>query len=158
MSHLTLVAPSSPSTLRPALAHDIRNAMAVIGLNIEVLERLAGPSGARAASAAHQLLMRVAALCNDSLRENANEFSVPRRTSLDIVETIRHVIDILRPITPTGLKIELHPDYRHMVLANPNDAFRIIFNLTHNAVTLARLSGIPIQSCRFRKRTRIVGF
>ena len=58
--------------------------------------RLAGPSGARAASAAHQLLMRVAALCNDSLRENANEFSAPRRTSLDIVETIRQVIDILR--------------------------------------------------------------
>ena len=39
MSHLTLVAPSSQSTLRPALAHDIRNAMAVIGLNIEMLER-----------------------------------------------------------------------------------------------------------------------
>jgi hypothetical protein len=112
MSHLTLVAPSTPSTLRPALAHDIRNAMAVIGLNIEMLERLAGPSGARAASGAHQLLMRVVALCNDSLRENANEFSVPRRTSLDIVETIRQVIDILRPITPAGLKIKLHPDYR----------------------------------------------
>jgi len=103
--------------------------------------RLAGPSGARAASAAHQLLMRVAALCNDSLRENANEFSAPRRTSLDIVETIRQVIDILRPITPTSLKITLHPDYRHKVLGNPNDAFRIVFNLAHNAVTLARLSG-----------------
>ena len=141
MSHLTLVVPSSPSMLRPALAHDIRNAMAVIGLNIEVLERLAGPSGLRAASATHQLLMRVAALCNDSLRENANEFSVPRRTSLDIVETIRQVIDVLRPITPAGLKIKLHPDYRHMVLANPNDVFRIVFNLAHNAVTLARLSG-----------------
>jgi signal transduction histidine kinase len=39
------------------------------------------------------------------------------------------------------LKIKLHPDYRHMVLGNPNDAFRIVFNLAHNAVTLARLSG-----------------
>jgi signal transduction histidine kinase len=85
--------------------------------------------------------MRVAALCNDSLRENANEFSVPRRTSLDIVEIIRQVIDILRPIAPAGLKIKLHPDYRHMVLANPNDAFRIVFNLAHNAVTLTQLSG-----------------
>jgi len=82
MSHLTLVVPSSLSMLRPALAHDIRNAMAVIGLNIEMLERLAGPSGARTASAAHQLLMRVAALCNDSLRENANEFSVPQAGQL----------------------------------------------------------------------------
>ena len=141
MSHLTLLAQSSTSTLRPALAHDIRNAMAVIGLNIEMLERLAGPSGARAASAAHQLLTRVAALCNDLLRENANEFSAPRRTSLDIVETIRQVIDILRPITPAGLTITLHPDYRHMVLGNPNDVFRIVFNLAHNAVALARFSG-----------------
>ena len=42
MSHLTLLAPSPASTLRPALAHDIRNAMAVIALNVEKLEDLAG--------------------------------------------------------------------------------------------------------------------
>ena len=140
MSHLTLLAPSSPSTLRPALAHDIRNAMAVIALNVEKLEHLAGPSGGKAASATHQLLTKVTALCNDSLREKANEFSTPRRTAFDIVETIRQVIEILRPITPAGLKIKLHPDYRHMVFGNPNDVFRIIFNLAHNAVTLARRS------------------
>jgi signal transduction histidine kinase len=141
MSHLTLLAPSSPSMLRPALAHDIRNAMAVIALNVEKLEHLAGPPGDKAASAAHQLLTKVTALCNDSLREKANEFSAPRRTNFDIVETIRQVIDILRPITPAGLKIKLHPDYRHMVFGNPNDVFRIVFNLAHNAVTLAWLTG-----------------
>ena len=141
MSYLTLLAPSSPSNMRPALAHDIRNAMAVIALNVEKLEHLAGPSGGKAASAAHQLLTKVTALCNDSLREKANEFSAPRRISFDIVETVRQVIDILRPITPAGLTITLHPDYRHMVLGNPNDVFRIVFNLAHNAVTLARLSG-----------------
>ena len=53
MSHFTLVAPSSPSTLRPTLAHDIRNAMAVITLNVKKLEHLVGPPGA--ASASHQL-------------------------------------------------------------------------------------------------------
>jgi signal transduction histidine kinase len=127
--------------LRPSLAHDIRNAMAVIALNVERLESLAGPPGVKAASAAHRLLVRVSAFCNDSLRQNANEFSVPKRTSSDIVETIRQVIDILRPITPATLKIKLPPDYPHMVLANPNDAFRIVFNLAHNAITLARLSG-----------------
>jgi len=127
--------------MRPALAHDIRNAMAVIALNVEKLEHLAGPSGGKAASAAHQLLTKVTALCNDSLREKANEFSAPRRISFDIVETIRQVIDILRPITPAGLKIKLHPDYRHIVFGNPNDVFRIVFNLAHNAVALARFSG-----------------
>ena len=60
MSHLTLLAPSSPSTLGPALAHDIRNAMAVIGLNVEKLEHLAGPSDGKAASAAHQLAVTFA--------------------------------------------------------------------------------------------------
>jgi signal transduction histidine kinase len=141
MSHLTLVTPSSPSMLRPALAHDIRNAMAVIGLSIEMLEHLAGPSGTKAASAAHQLLTRVTALCNDSLRENGKALSAPRRTSFNIVDTVRQVVDTLRPITPASLKIKLHPDYRHMVLGNPNDAFRIVFNPAHNVVTLARLSG-----------------
>jgi signal transduction histidine kinase len=141
MSHLALVAPSYRSTLLPALAHDIRNAMAVIALNVEKLESLAGPPGVKAASAAHQLLVKVTALCNDSLRENGSEFSVPKRARFDIVETIRQVIDTLRPITPAGLKIKLHPDYRHMVCGNPNDVFRIVFNLTHNVVTLAWLSG-----------------
>jgi signal transduction histidine kinase len=115
--------------------------MAVIALNVEKLESLAGPPGVKAASAAHQLLVRVASFCNDSLRQNANEFSIPKRTSADIVETIRQVIEILRPITPATLKVKLPPDYRHMVLANPHDAFRIVFNLAHNAITLARLSG-----------------
>ena len=81
MSHLTLVAPSSPSMLRPALAHDIRNAMAVIGLSVEMLEHLAGPSGAKAASAAHQLLTRVTALCNASIRENGKAFVQIGRTA-----------------------------------------------------------------------------
>jgi len=141
MSHLTLLAPSSTSTQRPTLAHDIRNAMAVIALHVETLENLAGPQGVKAGSAAHQLLMKVTALCNDLLGEKAHEFSAPKRTNFDIVDTIRQVIDILRPITPTGLKIKLHPDYRHVVFGNPNDVFRIVFNLAHNAITLARLCG-----------------
>jgi signal transduction histidine kinase len=70
----------------------------------------------------------------------AKRFSAPRRTSFDIVDTVRQVIDTLHPITPAGLQIKLHPDYRHMVLGNPNDAFRIVFNLAHNVVALARLS------------------
>jgi hypothetical protein len=110
MAHLTLLPPSPTSTLRSALAQDIRNAMAVFALHIEMPEGLAGPPGVKAASAAHQLLMKVTAICDDFLRERAIEFSAPRRTSVDIVETIRQVIDILRPITPVGLKIKFHPD------------------------------------------------
>jgi hypothetical protein len=68
MSHLTPLESSSPSTLRPALAHDIRNAMAVIALNVEKLEHLAGPPGVNAASAAHQLLTKVTALDTSTSR------------------------------------------------------------------------------------------
>jgi signal transduction histidine kinase len=39
------------------------------------------------------------------------------------------------------LKIKLHPDYRHVVFGNPNDVFRIVFNLAYNVITLARHSG-----------------
>ena len=60
MSHLTLVAQSSPSTFGPTLAHDIRNAMAVITLNIEKLEHLARQPGVKAASASHQLAVTFA--------------------------------------------------------------------------------------------------
>jgi signal transduction histidine kinase len=41
---------------------------------------------------------------------------------------------------PTALEIKLHPNYRHIVFGSPNDVFRIVFNLAHNAVMLA-LSG-----------------
>jgi signal transduction histidine kinase len=115
--------------------------MAVIALNVETLERLAGPSGAKPASGAHQLLTKVVALCNDSLRESANKFSTARRASFDIVETVRGVIDVLRPVMPAGLKVKVHPDYRHTVFGNTNDMFRIVFNLAQNAVILARRSG-----------------
>ena len=47
MSRLTLVAQSSPSTLGPTVVPDIRSAMAVITLNVEKLEHLAGPPGSR---------------------------------------------------------------------------------------------------------------
>jgi hypothetical protein len=79
MSHLTLLAPSFTSKPGPALAHDIRNVMAVISLHVEMLEGPAGP------------------LCNDLLRERAIELTAARRTSFDIVETIRQVTGILRP-------------------------------------------------------------
>ena len=79
MSHLMLLAPSSTSKLGPALTHDNRNAMTVIVPHVEMLEGLAGP------------------LCNDLLRERAIELTAARRTSFDIVETIRQVTGILRP-------------------------------------------------------------
>jgi signal transduction histidine kinase len=91
MSHLALVSTDLPLRHTPALqaanqlavqklaaqnlaaqnlaaqdlvAHDLRNLLATVGLHVETLQRLSGPSGVKAADAAHALLTRGAALCN----------------------------------------------------------------------------------------------
>jgi len=45
------------------MAHDLRNLLATVALHLETLQRLSGPSGAKAADAAHALLTRGATLC-----------------------------------------------------------------------------------------------
>ncbi len=141
MSHVALVPPSAPPKLGPALAHDIRNALATIALNVETLERLVGPSGKKAANAATTLLLKISGFCNDSLRANADGFPSPKRATFDLVDTLRQVIDVISPTAPAGFKIAFHACGRHVVFGNPHDMFRIIFNLAHNAITVARMSG-----------------
>jgi signal transduction histidine kinase len=141
MSHLALVSPSAPPKLGPALAHDIRNALATVALNVETLERLVGPSGKKAASAATALLLKISSFCNDSLRANADSLPPPKRATFDLVDTIRQVIDVVSPTVPAGVKIAFQTHGRHVVFGNAHDVFRIIFNLAHNAITVARASG-----------------
>jgi hypothetical protein len=49
------------------LAHDLRNLLALVGLHVETLHRLSGPSGTAAADAVHTLLTRGTTLCNKAL-------------------------------------------------------------------------------------------
>ena len=72
MSQL-VVASNNPALSYPlrTQAHDLRNLLATVGLHLETLQRLSGPSGAKAANAAHALLTRGAALCNDALDSTA---------------------------------------------------------------------------------------
>src|SRR5262245_33929515 len=51
----------------PSVVHDLRNLLATVGLHLETLQRLCGPSGTKAADAAQALLTRGAALCNKAL-------------------------------------------------------------------------------------------
>jgi len=141
MSHLALVSPSAPPKLGPALAHDIRNALATVALNVETLERLVGPSGKKAAGAATALLLKISSFCNDSLGTNADTLPRHKRATFDLVDTVRQVIDVVSPTAPAGVKIVFHARARHVVFGNAHDVFRIIFNLAHNAITVARSSG-----------------
>jgi signal transduction histidine kinase len=142
MSHLTLVSANRALGQAPAAsaAHDLRNLLATIALHIETLGRLAGPPGAKAASAAHALTAKAAMLCN-SVIDGAGSDSRIRQRSVDAVHVIRQVADLVRPAAPEELTIDIGSNGTAMTLADPGDVFRIVFNLVNNAVALARQTG-----------------
>jgi signal transduction histidine kinase len=138
MSHLALVSASraaGPASVQ--IAHDLRNLLATIGLHLETLQRLAGSHGTKAASAAHALTTKAATLCNAAI-DGAGSDSPSRRRGVDAMQVIRHVIDLVRPAGPASLAIDVDSDGAATVLADPTEAFRILFNLVSNAVTVAR--------------------
>jgi signal transduction histidine kinase len=145
MSHLSLV-PTIRTTERPAaaqpgatqMAHDIRNALTTIGLHLETLERLAGTAGAKAAGAGHALVAKAATLCNLAIESETGSEGRSRRTAVDMAHVARDVAALLEATMPAGFEVDIESDGRVMALADPNAAFRILFNLVNNAVTVAR--------------------
>jgi signal transduction histidine kinase len=119
-------------------AHDIRNALATVGLHLETLERLSGTRGREIAHAAHVLMSRAAAMCNEAMAQGSQAETQSRRKPFDIARTIVQVANLLRPTAPEGFQIRAAGNGAFMVLADQQDAFRILFNLVHNAMTIAR--------------------
>jgi signal transduction histidine kinase len=124
-------------------AHDIRNALATVGLHLETLERLSGSRGREIALAAHALMSRAAAMCNEAMTQSGQNDVPIRRRGFDIVKTIVQTANLLRPTAPEGFEIRVAGSGAFIVLADPQDVFRILFNLVHNAITIAR-QGIGI--------------
>ena len=122
-------------------AHDIRNALATVGLHLETLERLSGTRGREIAHAAHVLMSRAAAMCNEAMAQGSQTETQSRRKPFDIAKTIVQVANLLRPTAPEGFEIRVAGNGSFMVLADPQDAFRILFNLVHNAMAIARHAG-----------------
>jgi two-component system C4-dicarboxylate transport sensor histidine kinase DctB len=125
-------------TVPARLAHDIRNTLATIALHLDTLERLAGASGAKAASAAHALVAKSGGMCTEVLQEASHPDLPTRRTGFDVVATIRQVIEMLAPIAPESLALRIVGDSPMMALGNAQETFRILYNLAHNAVMVAR--------------------
>jgi signal transduction histidine kinase len=130
--------PAAGHPMPVGLSHDIRATLAIIALHVETLERLAGPHGAKAASAAHGLVSKAAGMCSDILSEAADPDAPARRTGFDIVTVIRQVADLLGPLAPRDLEITVAARGPVMVLGSAQEVFRILFNLAHNAVMVAR--------------------
>jgi signal transduction histidine kinase len=146
MSHLALV-PAAPEKHAPAshhlaahdlVAHDLRNLLATVGLHLETLQRLAGPAGAKAANAAHALLDRGATLCNSALERAATADIRARRRGVDLAQIARQIADLLGPIAPKGFAFKIGQEGTGCVLADPDEIFRILFNLMSNAVAVAQ--------------------
>ena len=140
MSQLVLASanPAPRARLSTQWAHDIRNALATVGLHLETLERLSGSRGRDIAHAAHILMSRAAAMCNEAMAQAAQAEPTSRRRGFDIVTTIMQVADLLRPTAPEGFEILISGSGSFIVLADPQDVFRILFNLVHNAIAVAR--------------------
>lgn len=150
MTQLTLAASNPGYSQAPAIqwTHDIRNALATIGLHLETLERLAGPHGGKAASAALALVNRSATMCADALAEAHRQKPSSRRRSFDLVKTIAEVVKLLEPLAPAGLEFITDGIYSCFALGDQAEIFRIFFNLAQNAVVVAR-AGAPISQIRF---------
>jgi signal transduction histidine kinase len=119
------------------VAHDLRNLLATVGLHVETLQRLSGPSGVKAADAAHALLTRGAALCNTALDRAANADFRARRRGVDLAQIAHQVIDLLSPTAPKGFCFKVGHEAAGCALADADEVFRILFNLMSNAVAVA---------------------
>jgi signal transduction histidine kinase len=140
MSNLTLAStnPTLPYVPTTQWAHDIRNALAVMSLHLETLERLSGASGRKAASAAQAVMKRTAGMCNATLEHAVRLDQNGRRRGFDLVRIAKEVVSILEPVTPEGVEIGVAAENSCIVMGDSGDVFRIIFNLVQNAVAVAR--------------------
>jgi signal transduction histidine kinase len=64
-----------------------------------------------------------------------------RRHPFDVTVALRHVVDLVTPLGPDGFSVNLACSGSHFVVADHNDVFRVLFNLLHNAVSVARTDG-----------------
>lgn len=137
MSQLALASPYASTDLAP-WAHDIRNTLATVGLHLETLERLSDGRGREVAHAAHALMSRAAAMCTEAIKQSARDEHESRPNGFDIMKAIVQIANLLRPTAPEGFQIRVAGSGSFGVLADRQHVFRIVFNLLHNAISIAR--------------------
>jgi C4-dicarboxylate-specific signal transduction histidine kinase len=118
--------------------HDVCNLLATVGLHLDSLARLSGPHGAKAANAAHALIARAGGMCSAAIAAAESADERRRRHQFDIAATIRQVVDVVAPLGPEGFSINLTSNGTHLVLGDHTELFRVLFNLLHNALAVAR--------------------
>jgi signal transduction histidine kinase len=121
-------------------AHDIRNTLGTVALYLETLERSSEPDTVATVARTNALLAKAAGMCADAVREASRNGVEVRRCSFDVMKTIGQVFDLVAPLVPAATVLRVEGRGPVMVMADPQDVFRILFNLVHNAVGVARRS------------------
>jgi signal transduction histidine kinase len=122
-------------------AHDVRNALGTVALYVETLERPSDPHTIRIVALTNAMLAKAATMCSDAVRQSAHDDARARRRGFDLMRTIAEVVDLIAPVVPAPTSLHVAASGPAHVLADPEDVFRILFNLIHNAVGVARKSG-----------------
>jgi signal transduction histidine kinase len=118
-------------------AHDIRNTLGTVVLYLEALERPSRTDTVSMLARSDALLKKATSMCSDLMREAGESGKSPRRI-FDVTRTIEEVVGLVAPIVPAGTRLSLSSSGPVYVTADPKDVFRILFNLIHNAVGVAR--------------------
>ena len=120
--------------------HDIRNALSTVALYVETLECPGNPQSSKTVASAQALLTRVAAMCSGAARHAGEGRPAAARGSFDVTRTIAQVHELIAPTLPAGVSLQAATGGPLPVLADAQDVFRVLFNLLHNAATIARRS------------------
>jgi len=117
--------------------HDIRNALGTIALYVDTLECPENPQSIRTVASTQALLARVAAMCSGAAKQ-ANGGPAATRARVDVTRTIAQVRELIASTLPAAVSLEADAQGLTPVMADAQDVFRILFNLLHNAATVAR--------------------
>lgn len=118
--------------------HDIRNALSTVALYVDTLDHPGNPQSSKTVACTQALLGRVAAMCSGAARQAREGQPLITRARFDVVQTITQVRELIAPTLPIGVAFEVETEGSIFVLADAQDLFRILFNLLHNAATVAR--------------------
>ena len=121
--------------------HDIRNALGTIALYVDTLECPENPQSSRTVASTQALLARIATMCSSAAKQAPDGGPTAARASFDVTRTIAQVRELIASTLPASVSLQADAPDPTPVLADAQDVFRILFNLLHNAATVARRTG-----------------
>jgi signal transduction histidine kinase len=121
--------------------HDIRNVLSTIALLVDTLECPERPQTSKTVASAQALLAKVAAMCSGAARQTREGTPPVARGNFDVTRTVAQVRELIATTLPPAVSLQVEMPGPTPVVADAQDVFRILFNLLHNAATIARRTG-----------------